>query len=212
MSVLWTLAIVNLLGAMSPGPDFFIVSQTSAAKGRLSGLLVGAGVATGVAFWSLCSLLGLKVLFDQFSWIQPIIACCGGLYLLWIGVSMLRGAFKSRGSEMKAEVRAGTYWADYARGLFTNLSNPKCLVFFASIFTVFIPPEMGLSTTIAAFLITVLEAFFWFALVTTFFSMQRIRRAYLRVSHWVDGMAGLLFVGFGGALIVEVIKEHFLSQ
>jgi threonine efflux protein len=47
----------------------------------------------------------------------------------------------------------------------------------------------------------VAETFAWFALVAAFFALPAMRRGYLRLARWIDGLAGAVFVAFGLHLI-----------
>ena len=46
-----SIAGVVLLGAVSPGPDFFVLTRRTAVSGRGAGLMCAAGMATGIFLW-----------------------------------------------------------------------------------------------------------------------------------------------------------------
>jgi threonine/homoserine/homoserine lactone efflux protein len=50
---------IVLLGAMSPGPDFAVVTRRAALGGRRSGMAAAAGVATGIFVWAAAAAAGL---------------------------------------------------------------------------------------------------------------------------------------------------------
>ncbi|PYB04822.1 LysE family transporter, partial [Serratia marcescens] len=41
----------------------------------------------------------------------------------------------------------------------------------------------------------------WFSLVAVVFALPAMRRGYQRLAKWIDGVAGVLFTGFGLHLI-----------
>ena len=47
----FSIAGVVLLGAVSPGPDFFVLTRRTAVSGRGAGLTCAAGMATGIFLW-----------------------------------------------------------------------------------------------------------------------------------------------------------------
>jgi threonine/homoserine/homoserine lactone efflux protein len=54
--------LVVLLGAMSPGPDFVVVTRTSLSGGRRAGMAAGLGIALGVFTWVVAIALGVAAL------------------------------------------------------------------------------------------------------------------------------------------------------
>lgn len=48
LPALMTMAIVNLLGAMSPGPDFVLVTKNSLVHSRKAGIFTAIGIALGI--------------------------------------------------------------------------------------------------------------------------------------------------------------------
>ena len=51
--------LVVLLGAMSPGPDFVVVTRSSLSGGRRAGMAAGIGIALGVFAWVVAIALGV---------------------------------------------------------------------------------------------------------------------------------------------------------
>ena len=140
MSLFITIAIVQIIALMSPGPDFFFVSQTAVSRSRHEAMAGVAGITLGVAMWAALALLGLQLLLHRLIWLERLIAVCGGLYLCWMGLKMLRGAFARPAQGQTAEpvqVFAGA-WRSLRNGLFTNLANPKVVIYFGSIFSAFV--------------------------------------------------------------------------
>lgn len=50
-------------------------------------------------------------------------------------------------------------------------------------------------------MLIVAETFVWFSLVAVVFALPAMRRGYQRLAKWIDGVAGVLFTGFGLHLI-----------
>ena len=61
--VLLTIAIIQLLATISPGPSFLITARTAAARSRGDGVKVALGLAAGTVIWSVAALLGLNAIF-----------------------------------------------------------------------------------------------------------------------------------------------------
>ncbi len=102
LSLFLTLALVHLLALMSPGPDFFFVTRTAMSQSRPKAMLGVLGIASGIFVWAGISILGLHILFETISWLQRVISIAGGLYLLWMGINLLKSSlsYETRNDEL----------------------------------------------------------------------------------------------------------------
>ena len=204
MSLFLTIALVHIIALMSPGPDFFFVSQTAVSRSRRQAIFGVVGITVGVAFWAMLALLGLQILLQKLVWLERLITIAGGMYLAWMGIKMLRGAWKapaSGGSEPRPALQRGDF-ATLRAGLFTNLANPKVVIYFASVFSAFTSGRVTHATRWGIWALVVTETLLWFTIVAAVFALPAMRRGYLRLSRWIDGLAGTIFVAFGLHLIL----------
>lgn len=202
MSLFLTIAIVQLVALLSPGPDFFFVSQTAVSRTRRQALFGVLGITLGVALWSAAALAGLQLLLQQLAWLERLISVAGGLYLAWMGLKMLRGALKAPGAtgEPRAVLQQSE-WATLRAGLLTNLSNPKVVIYFGSVFSAFLGKDVSAGARWGLWGMVVIETLLWFTVVAGIFALPAMRRGYLKLSRWIDGLAGAVFVAFGLHLI-----------
>lgn len=91
-------------------------------------------------------------------------------------------------------------------GLLTNLSNPKVIIYFGSVFSPFLDGSKSLSNFVKWELLAIIvfETFLWFSLVALLFGIPSMQRFYHKQSVWIDGLAGLFFASFGSHLIISV--------
>lgn len=203
-----TVAMVNLIALMSPGPDFFFVSQTAASRSRREAMMGVIGISLGVVFWSGIALMGLHLLMEKMAWLHQVITIGGGLYLCWMGWQLLRSARArknnaSAASESSEEnVKLPARGKTFMRGLLTNLSNPKVVIYFGSVFSLFVGDNVGGTERWGLFIMIVAETFAWFSVVAMVFALPVMRRGYQRLAKWIDGIAGGLFTLFGLHLII----------
>ncbi|MDU7390046.1 threonine export protein RhtC [Atlantibacter hermannii] len=199
-----TVAAVHLLALISPGPDFFFVSQTAVSRSRKEAMLGVLGITAGVMVWAGVALLGLHIILEKMAWLHNIIMVGGGLYLCWMGYQMLRGALKkSAASTYEPQVELARGGQSFIKGLLTNLANPKAIIYFGSVFSLFVGDNVGSGERWGIFLLIALETFAWFTLVASLFALPTMRRGYQRMARWIDGVAGALFAGFGIHLIIS---------
>ncbi len=199
----FTVAAVHLIALMSPGPDFFFVSQTAASRSRREAMMGVLGIALGIVVWAGVALMGLQLLLQKMAWLHQVIMVGGGLYLSWMGLQLLRSArAKAQLGHHEAEVDLPPRGNTFLRGFLTNLSNPKAVVYFGSVFSVFVGEDVSAGARWGLFVLIVAETMFWFSLVALVFALPVMRRGYQRLAKWIDGLAGALFVGFGLHLIL----------
>lgn len=197
-----TVALVHLIALMSPGPDFFFVSQTAASRSRREAMMGVVGISLGIVVWAGVALMGLHLILHKMAWLHQIIMVGGGIYLCWMGWQLLRSA-RAQQAQPAAEAQVALPKAgrSFIRGFLTNLSNPKAVIYFGSVFSLFVGDSVGAGARWGLFLLIVAETFVWFSLVAVVFALPAMRRGYQRLAKWIDGVAGVLFTGFGLHLI-----------
>lgn len=199
-----TVALVHLVALMSPGPDFFFVSQTAASRSRREAMMGVVGISLGIVIWAGVALMGLNLILQKMAWLHQIIMVGGGLYLCWMGWQLLKSArAKCHDSEGEVQVALPARGRTFLRGFLTNLSNPKAVIYFGSVFSLFVGDDVSADARWGLFVLIVGETFVWFSIVACVFALPVMRRGYQRLSKWIDGLAGVLFAGFGIHLILS---------
>ncbi|EKN3561813.1 TPA: threonine export protein RhtC [Yersinia enterocolitica] len=199
-----TVALVHLVALMSPGPDFFFVSQTAASRSRREAMMGVTGISLGIVVWAGVALMGLNLILQKMAWLHQIIMVGGGLYLCWMGWQLLKSARSKRDtSEPEVQVALPARGRTFLRGFLTNLSNPKAVIYFGSVFSLFVGDNVTAGARWGLFVLIVAETFVWFSIVACVFGLPVMRRGYQRLSKWIDGLAGVLFAGFGIHLILS---------
>ncbi|WP_421671633.1 threonine export protein RhtC [Rahnella sp. EDr1-12] len=200
-------AMMHMIALASPGPDFFFVSQTAASRSRKEAMMGVIGITLGVAVWAAVALMGLHLILQKMAWLHQIITVGGGLYLCWMGWQLLKSArAKKQAGETEVVETAVALPANgrtFMRGLLTNLSNPKAVIYFGSVFSMFVGDSVTGGERWGLFILIIAETLAWFTLVALVFALPAMRRGYQRLAKWIDGVAGVVFAGFGIALIVN---------
>ncbi|CFQ66273.1 threonine efflux system [Yersinia frederiksenii] len=199
-----TVALVHLVALMSPGPDFFFVSQTAVSRSRGEAMMGVVGISLGIVIWAGVALMGLNLILQKMAWLHQIIMVGGGLYLCWMGWQLLKSARSKRDTtETEVQVVLPARGRTFLRGFLTNLSNPKAVIYFGSVFSLFVGDDVSAGARWGLFVLIVGETFVWFSVVACIFALPVMRRGYQRLSKWIDGLAGVLFTGFGIHLILS---------
>lgn len=196
-----TVVLLFMAGLLSPGPNFLVVADTTLKWGRFAGFITGLGAATGDALYAGCALFGVGQLLHEGGRTVMAIRMLGGLYLVYMGAEMLmrRGAdptsIDSRSHQPMRLLR------HFVRGLTTDLSNPKTLVFFASIFAVTVGRATALDIRMAMLIGIVLTSVAWRSLLSVAFSTSMIRRGYQRSRGVIERVFGAALCLFGARLV-----------
>lgn len=129
--------LASLVLAVTPGPGVFYVVTRSLVQGRRSGLVSVAGVALGNLGNALAASLGLAALFAVSAAAFMVVKYAGALYLVYLGVRMLRRAQDETPAALDRDAPLGRIFRD---GFIVALLNPKTTVFFAAFLPQFLSP------------------------------------------------------------------------
>lgn len=123
----WATFTLALLVALAvPGPDLVLVVH-AASRGVREATSTAAGIVTGLMLHALLAVAGATALLVSAPGALTVVQGLGAGVLLWMGGSMLRAA---RSAEPDAQPETGRRTrGGYARGLVTNATNPKALLF-----------------------------------------------------------------------------------
>jgi threonine efflux protein len=204
-STLITVALVMLFALVTPGPDFVIVSRIAITHSRYAGLMTALGISCAILVWAGASLLGLSVLLERFAWIYGGLKVVGGVYLIYLGFQTWRGSFKPSVTAEVSLTRQNTIssWVAWRQGFLTNMANPKAVVFFGSVFTALLPPNLSDGSRLLVVGLIVIETIVWFSIVAIGFSTKPAQRVYQRVKHWIDRATGSIMIFFGARLLIS---------
>jgi threonine/homoserine/homoserine lactone efflux protein len=199
------LALVHLLAAASPGPSFVLVAQTAAGSGRRAGLLAALAMMLGALVWAAAALYGLQALFARFEWLYLAMRIGGGLYLLYLAVMLWRHARAPLPEPGAAPGATPGAMQGFVRALALQLSNPKVMIFFGSIFLALLPAHPPGWMQVVTLAIVAFNEFTWYALITLLFSGGPARAIYRRAKFWLDRI-------MGGALALLGLRLALLSR
>src|SRR6202795_3646644 len=121
--------VASLILAVTPGPAVFYIVTRSVAQGRRCGLASVAGVALGNLGNAIGASLGLAALFALSSVAFTVVKYAGALYLLYLGIQVLRGGAANGAPPPGEHAPLRRVFGD---GFVVALLNPKTTLFFAA--------------------------------------------------------------------------------
>lgn len=208
MAIFFSIVAAVLIGAVSPGPSFVLVSRIAISRSRRAGLAAAFGMGTGSVIFATLALFGLSALLMKVEWLYLALKIAGGLYLIYVGIRIWRGAAHDLQIDAPATPAAGGIARNFLFALGTQLSNPKTAIFYGSIFAALLPAVPAhwllLAVPPAVFLVEV----GWYTVVTMAFSSNRPRALYIGSKLWIDRVAGAIIGALGVRLVVDGLPRH----
>ena len=206
MSLLVTICLLHFIAQLSPGPDVLLVAKSAASNSRINTLKIVLGISVGIVVWGVLTLLGFTVLIEQWPWIQQVLMLIGGVFLAKMGYGMLKGGLASLKQQASLEgVMEQKPQNYFMLGLLTNLSNPKTLIYFSSVFSLALSSSAGESIKPQLAIIIPIQTFIVFSLLTFIMSMPKMKAMYQRAGSYIDIISGVFFLLFAVFLWVDAI-------
>ena len=139
-TVLLAFFTTSVILALSPGPDNLFVMAQSARTGRMAGLFVTLGLATGLIGHTVAVAFGLAAIIRASTLAFTALKFSGAAYLLYLAWQ----AFRAGAATVKQEdVQAFSRGNLYRRGIVMNITNPKVSLFFLAFLPQFADPRRG---------------------------------------------------------------------
>jgi len=188
---------VSLLAAISPGPDFLIVVRNNLVYSRRSGYFTALGVSLALIVHLFYTLVGIGVLIAESPLIYNLIKYAGILYLFYLGFTSIYSSLKkteemnlkySKSQEDLPPLKA------IQQGFLTNLLNPKCALFFISLFSQFISPETPWTHRIEYAVVNWSVTLLWFCFLSYIITGKFLASRMDRFRNSIDRIMGALLM------------------
>ncbi len=181
-----------LLATASPGPATLAIAGTSMNSGRKYGLVMASGVTSGSLIWSVSAAFGLGAIMLANAWAFEILRYFGAGYLLFLAYKSFRSALKPSTVNL-SQISTHSMKSAYFKGLALHVTNPKAILFFGSLYSIGVPPNVqpeGLALVIGAIGLQSLLLFHGYAFL---FSSARVTAGYARMKRWFEAVFSLAF-------------------
>lgn len=199
MTFLSAAALLNL----APGPDIAFILGNTVKGGTRAGFAAMLGIWTGAFVHVLLAIIGVSAILATSEIAFSIVKWAGVVYLVWIGVQMIRS---SGGSFVADDVQARqTFWPIFRQGVLIDLLNPKVAIFFLAFLPQFVVPGAGsvpLQLLLHGVLIIVVAAVIEPPLVLIGGRLTERLRNSPKTAKWLDRALGALLIALAGRLLM----------
>ena len=193
----------GLLLNLTPGPDVLYIVTNALRGGRRAGVVAACGITAGCFVHIFAAALGVSALLATSATAFAVLKWLGAAYLVYVGLRMMLARAPDTTNLIAPHadsMRAGGMKGIFFRGFWTNALNPKVALFFLAFLPQFIGPAVE-HKALAFLLLGLLFNFngLWvnvgWALAAAWLASRATTLQ--KGMHWLDRIAGAMFVGFG---------------
>ncbi|MEY3407361.1 MAG: Threonine efflux protein [Actinomycetota bacterium] len=130
-------AILALGLTLLPGADVALVLRTTLSVSRKAGLLISAGITSGLFIWGPAAGIGAAAFFTAESVAYQGLKIAGILYLLYLAIDVVRSKPVTETDD--GSIPQNVFWKGFANNLF----NPKAAVFYITVMPQFLPGNLN---------------------------------------------------------------------
>ena len=199
----YTIAVIALLAAMSPGPDFAIVAKYALSHNRQSAVMASLGIGAGVIIHVSYCVLGFALVIAHSLILFSIIKYLGAAYLIYLGLKSLLGKANQVSTNTQG-VDEISLWRGFRDGLLTNVLNPKCTLFMLSVFTLVVKPNTALWVQAIYGAEIVLITVVWFVFLAYGLTIKQIQSRIATIQPTVTKLIGAALLALGVMVLVAV--------
>jgi threonine/homoserine/homoserine lactone efflux protein len=193
-----------VLGAMSPGPSLVYVSRIAMARSRRHAVAAAFGMGVGGVTFAIAAIAGLGAVLHYAEWAYLGLKILGGAYLVFLGIRMWLHA--GQAATAPEAVTSGSYGRTLAAATLAQLSNPKAIIVYGSVFAALLPASPSLWMYVAIPPGVFLIETGWYLVVAWAFSTTRPRAVYARFAAWIDRIAGTVLGGLGAYFAIDGVR------
>lgn len=196
-----------LVLVVSPGPSNLYVMARTIGQGMRGGLLATFGLALGGLVHVAGAALGLSVIFQYSPLLYTVVKIAGALYLIWLGIGLLRAKADGGGDPAALVGQAKTDRRILVESALVEILNPKVALFFLAFLPQFVEPAagsvalqllfLGGLVTLVAMTSDLVYALLAGRAASRFRESQRARRL-------LDRISGTALVGLGAWMAASV--------
>ncbi|MEE9348696.1 MAG: LysE family translocator [Flavobacteriaceae bacterium] len=203
IELLISFLLASVALSLMPGPDNVFVLTESITKGKRNGIIIAAGLASGIIIHTIIIATGLSVLVQKSPSIFTGIKIFGAVYLLYLAyLTYKEETITVKISNENDSLDIKEKWFPlYKKGFIMNVLNPKVTLFFIAFLPQFVSKN-GLSFSIQIIILGIIfmiQAFLVFSIIAI---VSDQLRQYLNSSifwekvKWVKMAILILLAGF----------------
>ena len=213
LGIFVTVAIAHFLALLSPGPDFVLVVKSAIKNEGKNAIGVALGIASANAVYIGLCLIGVGSILAASVPVMFALKIIGGLFLIYLAIQALRARKSSYNNldiieSKNNDYSKSTFLKEFVTGFMSGILNPKNLLFYLSLFTVVLTPEVGFAFKLGLGVWMTVIVFLWDLSIIFLLSTRTVRSKFTKAAYYVDKITGALlgFIGFA------IVKSALVKQ
>ena len=195
------LALVCLLGAMSPGPSLAVVIRNSILYNRLAGISTSIGHGIGMSIYATIVVIGLGFIIQSYVNFFFIIQLIGSIFLAGLGLLFIIQSKKN--NEHKQQIIHNN---SFLQGFMIALLNPKILIWFTAIFSQFIRIDANnIEKAVLVSTAAIIDAV-WYSIVSILVTGYGLKSFFEKKKSIIKKLMGILLIIISLVLLLKLIS------
>jgi len=210
LAIFVTVAIAHFLALLSPGPDFVLVVKSAIRNDGKSAIGIALGIASANALYIGLCLIGVGSILATSVTVMIVLKVIGGLFLIYLAVQALRASkdsYKGLDIAKSSHSNKVTFFKEFFTGFMSGILNPKNLLFYLSLFTVVLTPEVGLAFKVGLGIWMTVIVFLWDLSIIFFLSTPKVRSKFTKLAYYIDKVTGAVLGLIGFAIIKSALAK-----
>ncbi|MBO9466193.1 LysE family translocator [Tropicibacter sp. R15_0] len=185
---------------ITPGPSVMVAVVHGMRYGWQRVIWVGLGDISANFLQMIAAVAGLGLILQTSAYAFFVIKAAGVLYLLWLGIKLLRSkAAFGVGAQAQAAPRPW-HW-HYRQGFIVAGTSPKAILFYGALFPQFLSPDLPLAPQFALLALTcalidfaIILAYCWVA------DQGGSKLSQSGLGAWINKISGGMMLGAAGLM------------
>ncbi len=213
LGIFVTVAIAHFFALLSPGPDFVLVVKSAIKNKGKNAIGVALGIASANAVYIGLCLIGVGSILAASVPVMIVLKIIGGFFLIYLAVQALRARKSSYDNldivESKNNiVSKSTFLKEFITGFMSGILNPKNLLFYLSLFTVVLTPEVGFAFKLGLGIWMTIIVFLWDLSIIFLLSTRKIRTKFTKAAYYIDKVTGAILGLIGFAIVKSALVKQ----
>lgn len=184
-----SLALVCLMGALTPGPSLAVVLKHTVSGGRINGVVASVAHGLGIAIYATLTVIGLAIVIKETPWLFSLIKYAGVIMLLWLAYKAL--VSKSPVAKFDEQGTKVTIGQSFLHGFMIALLNPKLAIFFLALFGQFVDEQASWQQNVIMVSTVVSIDTLWYCLIVIVLSQSTLLAKLRDNAHIVEKVTGV---------------------
>ncbi|SQD78510.1 LysE family translocator [Moritella yayanosii] len=187
-----SLALICMMGAMTPGPSLAVVLKHTISGGRVNGVAASIAHGVGVGVYATLTVVGLAIVIQQTPWLFNVIKYAGVAMLLRLAYKALTS--KPALGDVAQQQEVVTLKDSIVQGFMIAFLNPKLAIFFLALFGQFVEADAGwLQNLIMVGTVFSIDTL-WYCLIAVVLSQSAMLDKLRNNVHKIDKVTGVVLL------------------